>query len=177
MDRDFLTPRGFSLIDLLIVIMILGILGTILQPQFSSMISETKLNGAAGEVVSALQYARSLAVLYERVFSVRVKPNDNSISVIDYRYKDDTESHLDTDPPVQENGILFNPFDKAKFARDFDELGEYEGVRITSPPGDYHICFYPDGHSSDADSTIPISLGDEQRTIKVDGITGRIDVN
>jgi prepilin-type N-terminal cleavage/methylation domain-containing protein len=168
--------RGFSLIDLVMVIIILGILSTIAIPQLHSMISESKLNGATGEVVSALQYAQSLAVKHQRVFGVRLIPNDNAISVIDYRYRDDATAHMDADPPVEKNGIVFNPFDKNPFLRDFDNLKEYEGVQVTFPSGVEYVCFYADGHSSDTDRTISLSFEQGRRTVTVDGTIGRITV-
>ena len=51
---------GFTLIDLVIAIMILGILAMIVMPQYHSVMTQTKLNGATGEVISALKYAMSL---------------------------------------------------------------------------------------------------------------------
>jgi Tfp pilus assembly protein FimT len=156
--------------------MIIGIVGLLLEPQFSSIISETKLNEATGELLLALEYARNLAARYQRVFSVRVKESDNSFQVIDYRYKDDPNPHLDADPPVRKQGILYHPVDKDKYERDFDNMEEYQGVDITSLPSDYYICFCPDGHSLDTDITFLLCLGDHQRAITIDGLTGRITV-
>ena len=169
--------RGFTLIDLLVVIMILGILGMITMPQIGAVVSEVKLKAATGETVLALQYARNLAVKYQRTFAVLVRPEDNAFQAIDYRYKDDTLAHTEDDPPVRANGVLFHPLQKHDYVRDFDEMGEYEGVTITSPPGDYYIRFYPDGHSSDTDSTISLGLDEDQRTITVDAVTGNISIN
>ena len=165
-----------SLIDLVIVCMILGIIGMIVAPQLNSVISETRLKGATGELVSALEYAQNLAVKYQRVFSVRVKESDNSFQVIDYRYKDDSSAHMDEDPPVREQGIIFHPIDKAKYVRDFDTMSEYEGVDITDIASDYYICFYPDGHCSETNISFGLRLGDDQRTITINGITGKITV-
>jgi len=40
--------KGFSLLDLLIVLMILGILGVFLAPQLHSTLTEARLNEATG---------------------------------------------------------------------------------------------------------------------------------
>jgi Tfp pilus assembly protein PilE len=43
--------KGFTLVDHIILILILGVLGMIAIPQFQSMVAESKLNEAAGEPV------------------------------------------------------------------------------------------------------------------------------
>jgi len=187
------SQRGFSLIDLLIVVMIVGILATMLQPQFHSAMVEMKLNGAAGEVVAALQYARSLAVTHQKPFLVKVYSATarNQLVVKDTFYATDPNLHLDAVPPVYSHGRVFNPHDKKPYIIDFDDIDsdladvisprrEFEGVKIISVPGggtDGTIRFYPDGHSSETDSAVVLSLGNEQRTITVDGLMGRITVN
>jgi len=173
MDRE----NGFTLLELAIVIVIIGITAMVAMPQLHSMVNETKLNSAVGEVVSAIQYAQNLAVKYRRVFYFKAKLNDNWVSVGDYRYKDDTSVHLDADPPVQKLGVVFHPLDKNQYVRDFDDMQEYEDVHITAIPADNYIYFYPDGHSSNTDITLSLALGNQQRTITVDGITGIITVD
>jgi len=48
--------KGFTLLDLLLVMTILGVSGMILIPQFHSMITEARLNDAAAKLVLGLQY-------------------------------------------------------------------------------------------------------------------------
>jgi Tfp pilus assembly protein FimT len=173
--------------------MLIGIIGITAIPQFSSLISETTLNEATAEVVSAIQYAQSLAVLYQRPFSFKAydKSTRNQFLVKDVRYAEDTEQHLDAAPPVYTYGRVFNPVDKKPYVIDFDAVqaplegiitprGEFAGVDITDVPGggtSGTIQFYPDGHSSSGSDTVILSYGGRQRTITVDGITGRVTVN
>lgn len=58
----FPKDRGFTLLDLIIVVIILGVLAMMIVPQFGSMISEARINDAAWELVSGLEYAESLAI-------------------------------------------------------------------------------------------------------------------
>ena len=188
-----MNQKGFTLIDLTIAIVILGILAMIVTPQFSSMISESKLNGAANEVVSALEYAKNLAVTHQRPFAVKVfvASERNQFTVRDVRYANNPDLHLDAVPPVYSYGRVFNPIDKKPYIIDFDGLEadlagivqskwEYEGVQIVSVPGggvSGEFRFYPDGHSSETSSSITLRLGNQQITINVEGTTGRITVN
>ena len=168
---------GFTLIDSLIVIMILGILGMIMIPRFSTVIAETKLNEAAAELVSGLQYAGNLAVIHQRPFGIKADVAGNWFRVFDNQYKTDPAPHHDGDPPVDAYGVVLNTFDKKWYEMDFDTLGNYEGVAITTIPAGDEVHFYPDGHSGETDSIFVLSLTEEQRTIIIDGFTGRITVN
>lgn len=169
--------KGFSLLDLLIVIMIIGIIGVLVTPPLHSMIDEARLNEASGELVSGLQYARSLAVNHQRPFGVLADTAGNWFRVFDHRYRSDGNPHHDKTPPVDGYGVVLNPFDKSWYSVDFDTTQRYEGVSIDSVPSGGMISFYPDGHSSISDSIFVMSYGADNRTISVDGTTGRISVN
>ena len=57
---------GFSLIEILMIVLILGIIGTLVLPTFQSGLTKSKLSGAASEVTIALEYA-SLRNAYQRM--------------------------------------------------------------------------------------------------------------
>jgi len=167
--------RGFTLLDSLIVIAIIGIIGMIAIPQFQGMIQETRLNEATAELVSGLQYAGNLAVRYRRPFSFQANAAGHWFKIYDNRYASDANPHAADDPPVTAYGVVLNPIDKSWYLRDFDEMENYRAVTFTDN-NQVPIVFYPDGHSSDSNTTVTLSLGGSQRAITVDGATGRISV-
>jgi len=168
--------RGFSLLDLLIVLMILGIMGVILAPQLYSMMTEARLNEAAREMVSGLQYAQSLAVTHQRPFGLKADVDGNWFRIFDYQHKDDSNPHHGETPPVDGYGVVINPLDKDWYIVDLDTSHTYEGVNLNAAPTDGTISFYPDGHSSSDDSSFVLTYGGDTRTITVDGTTGKIRV-
>ena len=172
----FRDTEGFTLIELLIVALIIGIVAMISGPRIHADILERKLNQATEEGVAALQYAASLAVIYQKPFGVEAEVAGNWFRIFDKQYQTDPGTYLGLDPPLGAYGIVVNPLDKTWYEKDFDTDGTYEGIKITTAPAGGEITFYPDGHSSDSDKTIVLSLGDQQKTIAVDGITGRTTI-
>ena len=169
--------KGFSLLDLLIVLMILGIMGVILAPQLYSMMTEARLNEAAREMVCGLQYAQSLAVTHQRPFGLKADVDGNWFRVFDYQYRDDSNPHHNEPLPVDGYGAVLNPVDKNWYVVDFDASHTGEGVSIDAAPTDGMISFYPDGHSSLDDSMFVLSFAGDSKTIAVDGATGKIRVD
>ncbi|MBW2622259.1 MAG: GspH/FimT family pseudopilin [Deltaproteobacteria bacterium] len=168
--------KGFTLIDLLLSIAIIGILGMLVVPQYHSYITDAKLDEAAGELVSGLQYSESLAVTHQRPFGLQADVDGNWFKVFDNRYKADPTPHHDADPPVDANGVVLNPVEKKWFIKDFDLEQAFEGVSITAVPAGGEILFYPDGHSSSSNGTITLQYGGSERIITINGATGRVHV-
>jgi Tfp pilus assembly protein FimT len=174
----FIDRKGVILLDLLIVAIILAILGMVAIPLFSSFIADNKLEGSAGELVAGLQYAGNLAVQYQRPFGLSADVAGNWFKVFDTSPSPNPTppARPDNIPPVDENGVVLNPFDKTWYVRDFDTMDIYKGVQITSIPSGGTVQFYPDGHSGVIDSVFSISYGGKQKTITVNGTTGLITV-
>lgn len=165
------SQHGFTLMECMIVVLILGIVAMVGIPQFNGMTSEIGLNEAAAELISGLHYTRSLAVEHQRPFGLRADVSGNWFAVFDGRYRNDPDAHLDDLPPVGANGVVFHPLSKTPYTKDLDTI--YDGVRIATVPAGGEIRFYPDGHSSMGAGLFVIQLGDKQRTIAVDGTTGQ----
>ena len=183
---------GFTLLDLLIVVIILGVIGMMILPQIGSIANQTKLNSAAWELISAFQYAQTMAIEYQRPFQVKVfrSSGRNQFLVKDHQYESDASAYPNNDPPIYSWGRIYHPVDKKPYIIDFDDVQssvagevstreEFRGVTIDSVPGggnDAEIVFYPDGHSGNSDSVVVMSLGSETKTITVDGYTGKVSV-
>lgn len=54
--------RGYTLLELLVVIIIIGVVSAIAFPNFQGMINGNRLTGAANELVTSFQIARSEAI-------------------------------------------------------------------------------------------------------------------
>jgi Tfp pilus assembly protein FimT len=176
--RDFAENGGFTLLDLVMVILIIGVLGVIIVPQYFSLTDQAKLDEGAAELVSALQYAGNLAVQHQRPFGVKASVADNSFSVFDTDPKPNAAPPAQPNnlPPVDAGGTVLHPLDKTWYSRSFNTLQSFQGVGITAVPAGGEVRFYPDGHSGAADSLFSLSYAVRQKTITVNGTTGQITV-
>lgn len=85
-DRpELFYQRGFSLLELMIVIVIIGILSSIAYPAFSSWRERTAVNSAANSLLSHFKQARVMSVAENR--SVRI-----TFTSTGYTYDADTTS-------------------------------------------------------------------------------------
>lgn len=62
--------RGFTLIELFIVLAVLGILLSAGLPTFSRIVARTRLRSAVSDCVQSLQFARMQAVMHRRYISI-----------------------------------------------------------------------------------------------------------
>ncbi len=63
--------RGFTIIELLIVILIFMILAGLAAPSLSRMIRASRMNSAAAQIATSLKRARSLAIINGSIYGVR----------------------------------------------------------------------------------------------------------
>jgi type IV fimbrial biogenesis protein FimT len=70
--------RGFTLIELMVVVVLMAIIIAFATPGFEGAINSNRLTGAANEMMASLQAARSEAIRYNRraVFCLSANAND-----------------------------------------------------------------------------------------------------
>lgn len=166
------SEKGFTLLDSLIVIVILGIVGMVAIPQFQGVVQQTRLNEAAAEIVAGMQYAGSLAIRFRRPFGFQADASGRWFKIYDNRYAANANPQPTASPPVTAYGVVLNPLNKDWYQYNFANMEHYRAVTFTS----VQILFYPDGHSAASNTTMTVSSGGGQRVITVNGATGRITV-
>ena len=67
--------HGFTLIELMITLVLLGIFAAIAVPSFNALIRGNQVQSKAEELVTFLQFARGQAALNRQPYEVQIKSN------------------------------------------------------------------------------------------------------
>ncbi len=135
-----LTP-GFTLLELLLVIVLLGILGGLASLQVAPLLSRTRLDRGAKQVATDLQAVKMKAIAQNRSFRVTFRPGTRDY-VVDKSEGSSWQRHaLDThDPGTSNDALIVLPL----------------GVSITAVNSGGDVIFVPRGY---VDAGITITLG------------------
>ncbi len=118
--------RGYTLIEMLIVISIMGIFAAILLPRFEPSVRD-QLRGAAEIVSGDVAYARNLAVTNDSQYKLQFKKSNSSYSLT----HSGTNNLLDVLPPTPYRNGSGSLTEQVTFLEDFPHLGaavEIHGV-------------------------------------------------
>lgn len=153
--------HGFSLVELIVVMAIIGITLGVGAPSFQTIIATSNLTTSTNDLVSALQLARSEAIKsnYLVIVSKNTTWSDGWFVFADKNQNSSQDA--DTEPTL----------------RTFDALSSGFTVRTTTTAFTYRVTYRPDGRSSTAGSFYfcsPADAADFRRVVIA--ATGRVRV-
>lgn len=158
------TSPGFTLFEVMIIALLLGIVAAVAVPSINNTFDEMKLNGAAREVVSALYYAQSISIKEGKDYKVQFQIAQNRFSC---------QESLTSLKPL-------HPADKKPYEIDFDDEGYIQGVTLISAifgiSNKSSVKFNSLGEADDSGSVV-LGYGGFQKTITVSSPSGKVSVN
>lgn len=124
--------QGFTLIELMVTIVILAVLVTIAAPAMSDFIEKRRLVGAAEEIQSQIQYARTEAVKQSRELHISIDENEWCIGTGTIANCDCTE--IDASEP----GACVIPLGDETVMRT-TSVAAFPNITLTSDPDNIRI--------------------------------------
>jgi general secretion pathway protein H len=162
---------GFTLFELLIVILIIGLASALVMPRMAASLPGVKLKSTARGVAASLRYARSRAVYETTPY----------IAIFDF-----TKNFLAVEPietPSDAGGTegIRKILEQSKLQRvyEFPEGIEFDILndpRVGTDPDLFAIYFFPRGESTGAEIAMQ-NLRHKKYTITVDTITGLVEID
>jgi prepilin-type N-terminal cleavage/methylation domain-containing protein len=162
-DRCFsLHENGFTLMELLVVLVIVGLVAAFVVPQVTAPMGGLQLKTASKTIVSAMRYARSQAVSQQQ----------GRVVIFDFEMRKMMVFKGSDLPPEYRPDDL--PLEKAEMIHELP--GKVRIEKAVSPAeiitgGLFQVAFFPNGSSTGGE--IFITSGENQGfCIKIDFITG-----
>jgi prepilin-type N-terminal cleavage/methylation domain-containing protein len=126
---------GFTFLELVIVILILGIITMMALPAMNDFFTEEALNGAADAVVAAIYYARSAAITTNADHGVVFSSTSNSFRVMRALGTPSEESYVTVEHPAAKRDYEVS-FDDGPIGKGVDlcsaQFGETSYVRFNN---------------------------------------------
>jgi len=158
-----ISSSGFTLLELIIVMIIVGLMSVLVVPVIGSSLSNMELKTAAKKTASALRYCRSKAAMQKTIYIAGIDFATNIISV--ENKKESPEEPEGTDDPDIKTYKLPDGVYVEKIVSADQEIDS----------GNFKITFFTNGSCSGGLITLAGSR-DKQYNINLDSITGIVTI-
>ncbi len=111
---SFKRSKGFTLVEMVPVMLVVGIMAVVTGPQIVSSLQSFKLNAAAGQMLADVRYARELALSRHATYGIEINQAGNYYQI--FSLSGNTKT------------VLTDPLTRKPMTVDFDLLPEYSGV-------------------------------------------------
>ena len=153
--------RGFTLVELMVVIALMAILAAVILPEMRGTFDDATLRSTARKLVSALNLAHSRAVTLQQLHRVVFDPSAGQFTVERTARSDEGKGYV---------ALTDVPGGSGQFAKqlkvDVRKNAEAEGTTI---------AFYPDGTADAAEIVLRDREG-FQLGLRINAITARISI-
>jgi type II secretion system protein H len=161
-DEGAARQHAFTLVEIIIVVLLMGILATVSMPAIGAAAADMKLRAAARKLTADLNYIRNLAVTEGAEYGIvcsdtgykAIKPVDGGM--------DDPSLEAIIHPLTRKAWVVDLAVDQITLAADFSDESK--------------VTFDSTGAPSSA-GTVVITLGKTAVTLEVEASTGRVSAS
>jgi len=178
---NFCRQAGYSLLELVIVVVIIGVLALVATPDFSSS-DATRLETAARLYAEAIRYARSESLRGGKLYAFKQKSSPRFIVV---------KSVDQTTTPWSLVKDVYHPVSRKLYKIELDNIAGMDGITTTRTPVYRGSCntqrrvyFDHQGRAFCLDPEtvalisfeVVFTLNGQKRSVLLDGQTGRVTI-
>ncbi len=160
---------GFTLIELIIVLVIVGLLSGLVMPRMFQSMTRIELRKAAGDMVSLLRSARDQAYYRKLFIKVSFNPDTGKVSLFRYQRASEEDGTSLAGPEMVWGLLKEVALPKSVSIASIDKKKDSESEDV------YDLFFYPAGTSDGGIITLMDKKGRVFK-ISVDRITGKVRI-
>jgi prepilin-type N-terminal cleavage/methylation domain-containing protein len=176
-NRPAASRRGFTLIEVMIVVIILAVIAGAIIPNVASSIGSTRLEAAASQVGSVLEFCYSAASGTGRTHGLVFDGDGRRFQVVAEVPPDPEQSSGVMETPVLEPvslpGLLSRQLPEGIV---LESVAAFETDLLQGENNQVRILFFPDGTTEFANLYLSDASG-EQRLIEVNGFNGVVTIS
>ena len=168
------SPKGFTLVEIIIVVVILGIAAAIAVPMVSSA-ADMQVRSAANRIAADLDYAKNLAITHQRRHWVVFSGNSYEIRTVE----DDGTTEYVIDHPVNPGSFVVDFSADSRLSRVNIVTADFDSDSSNTITFDYLGSPY-----SGTGTTAPLNSGqitlqaaDFTLTVDVEPVTGYVTIS
>jgi general secretion pathway protein H len=165
-DKGKISSSGFTLLELVIVMIIVGLMSVLVVPVIGGSLSNMELKTAAKKTASALRYCRNKAATQKTTYIAGIDFATNIISIENKKKASEKPDETDeTDEPDLKTYKLPEGVHMEKIVSGDQEIDS----------GRFKITFFPNGSCSGGLITLA-GTREKQYNINLDSITGIVTI-
>lgn len=165
--------RGFTLVEMMVVITIIGLVTYMVYVNMGAMIPKTKLDSTAKQLVSRIDYLRSEARLQGKRYVMQL-----DLKGARWRYVTPPGVRISNDQSEDDLAAIEMMWQPLEEGVEFHGAGnQKDGMVRPGSPNPFEIVFDASGFT--ADQIVVLQLDEDPQmlwTIQIHGLTGRCDI-